>query len=507
VLTDTTGAPLAGNVTLVATDAAGAPVKLYADKSGGNQLTTLTVGSDGLISFYVNDTATLPVTVKAIANAAGHVSSSAVVTVNQSGSFSFNLNLASTSSTSQAGVTSSTASQTTSTTTGLSATLTAAVTSADPAKSAAQLTIPPSTILKDSSGAPLSGTVTATVTTFAPPTTAVTDTTVTAPLTLESFPGGLNNALIVSAGNTPASSGSFATAGFVAVQVADASGKQAASSTTPFTVRLDIPAGTINPETGVAVAVGETIPIWTYNEASATWKAEIDGAGNQVNGRVQSDAAGLYVQYTTNHFSYWNLDWFYGSVCNATINLTNDAKKYPMSLKATFTSGAGYLYSGYKPAGDGTVSAYRVPRNKKIDLYLIDSSNKVVASKKNFDWCAQPGSTVTLDYVLPATVKPVPVTITVNEYCTQDPSVSRVVPSTTTYARLNTSSTLMPGVTGTAGAYTYNLLPGTYVFYAYNRTTSRFSSKVSTISGAQTITFSTPYTCKQLTGSSGGVVF
>jgi hypothetical protein len=507
-LADPTGAPLAGTVTLTATDTDGAAVRLYSDKTGGTQLTTATVGPEGVVSFFVDGAAHLPVTVKGIGNAAGRVSSSALITVDHIGEYGFTIKLVSTSSTTTAGVVSSSTPQTTTGTGQLSAALITNVTTSDASKSDGKVTIPAGSILKDSSGTPLSGTVTATVTTFAPPVTRFTDGTIALPSSLGNFPGGLNNVVIAPAGNTAGVTGSFATAGFVAVEAKDSNGNKAATSSTPFTIRLDIPAGTINPETGLPVAVGDRIPIWTYNETSATWKAEIDSSGNQVIGTVQSDAAGLFVQYTTNHFSYWNLDWHYGAVCDAKLNLTNDAKNLPLQLKATFTSGAGFLYEAGKPSGDGTVTVLNVPKAKNLDIYLLDSSNTVIATKKNFDWCAQPAQTVTLDYVAPAAKKPVAVTVSVSEYCAEDLTLTRSVPSAPVYARNLVSNFQSPGVTGAAGTFVYNLEPGiTYNFMAYNRSTSTYVNRSLTINGAQTVSFQNPVKCKVISGSIGGVSF
>ncbi|GFO55113.1 hypothetical protein GMSM_21200 [Geomonas sp. Red276] len=511
VLADASGAPISGTVTLSATDPNGNHVNVYSDRTGGTVLTNATVGANGLVSFYVSSNATLPVTVTAIGNATGRVSSSAQVTITSVGSYSFVVKLVDPNNASATpGLAAATSAPVAaSATTGLAAPITANVAPTDTAtRSAAQVTIPASTILRDASGNALSGTVTATVTTFAPPTAALSSSNIANSTPMENFPGGLTNVSVAANQNTGATAGSFATAGFVAVNVTDSTGKVARSANTPFTIRMDIPAGTINPETGAAVAAGDQVPIWTYNETTATWKAEVDSQGNQVLGTVLQDQSGkLFVNYTTNHFSYWNLDWMYSNTCTGVLNLTNDAQKLALTVKAAFHNGAGFLYRGSKPSGDGSVTAFRIPAGQKLDLYLIDSANNVVASTtanspNGIDWCAQPNHAISLDYVAPAALKPIPTTITVLEYCTQDPSVTRAVPSGQVMAMNTASYANVSGATGTDGTYTFNLLPGNYSFFAYDRTNKTWGAKTMAVSGSSAaVTIQSPINCQTTTGT------
>lgn len=522
LITDPDGVPVSGTVTLSAVDTNGVAVKLYSDKTGGTQLTTVSV--PGVISFFVADTAALPVTVTAVAKATGRVSSSSRFTITASGTSTFTIKLVDTSSTTTAGVVSAAVTGTANSATGLAAPLTTTVAATDPSKTSASVAIPTATVLKDSNNVPLSGTVTTTVTTFAPPTETypvfdpnifdlsyydpeqgiyATDTS----SALEIFPGGLGNV------QGDAGKGYFVTAGFIAVDVTDATGKQAKTSGgTDFTIRMNIPAGTFNPITDTTVAAGDSIPVWTYNETEAKWKAEVDSSNIQITRVVQQDANGLFVTHTTNHFSFWNLGWLVGTTCTATMNLLNDAITMPLTLKATFTKGGGgkgggLLLTGFKPAGDASVTATNVPATKNIDLVLIDSNKKIVASKKNFNWCtiAKP---VSLSYKAPLDKKPVPVTVTVTEYCAQAPTVTRPVPSATTYATKSGSAIpVSTGTTDAAGSFIHNLTAGTYNFFAYNRTTATYSTKSNVqvvVATPQTVAFSTPVQCTVVTGTTGG---
>ena len=503
-ITDPAGTPVSGTVTLTATDAAGAAVKLYSDKTGGTELTSVAVDAQGALSFFVAGSAAVPVTVKAVAVSPGLLSSSVTLTIDKAGSSSFTIKLVDTKNNSVAGVFSG--ATTGALNTGL--TITATPNPLDPAsvtKTAGQVILAPNTALTDSTGAALSGPVTATVSTFAPPIgygvdPVADEALLSGALGVENFPGSLDHAM-VAAGN-----GYFVTAGFVAVDIIDASGKKAKHSDTPFTIHLDIPPGTINPLTDAPLAVGDFIPVWTYSDTDSNWVEERGTNGVQVLEPVKQGAKGLFVEHTTNHFSFWNLGWFFVNHCTATLNLTGDAVLLPLTLKATFSNGAGFLLNGFKPSGDATVTAINVPSGKNLDLVLLDSNNNVVASKKKFNWCAGP---ITLGYTAPPALKPVPVTVKVIEYCVQNPAVTRPVPSVSTFV----TKSLLPISTGTTdlnGSFVHNLIAGTYSIYAFNRTTFVFNAQtnVNVVAATpQTITFKRPVTCRPISGSTGGYGF
>ena len=135
-ISNPSGGMISGNLTLSAIDKNGATVKLYSDKTGGTQIRIATAPV-GLISFFVDDTATLPVTVKVVAEATGLVSSSATVVIDKAGPSSFAIKMVDPTSTTTAGVTSGKANVDASATTGLAAPLTTNVSTTDTSKSEA----------------------------------------------------------------------------------------------------------------------------------------------------------------------------------------------------------------------------------------------------------------------------------------------------------------------------------------------------------------------------------
>lgn len=501
-LADPDGLTISGTVALSATNAGGA-VSLYSDKTGGTLVTSLSVSADGLISFYVADTAVLPVTVKAVATKTGWVSSSTTFSVTASGLSTFTIKMVDASSTTTAGVASGTSSA------AAGSAQTATVSTADPTKTSASVVIP-ATTFTDSANTSLSGTVTTVATSFAPPTitnpvftdanlncnpAAVPDdpNCIVATSALESFPGGMADA-----------SGYFVTAGFISVSAVDTAGKDAKSSSAPFTIHLDIPAGTYNPITDAAVAVGDSIPVWTYNETEAVWKEEVDAGNNPISGTVQQDANGLFVLHTTNHFSFWNLGWKKAG-CSGTLNLTGDAVAMQLILNATPAKG-GKLLTAVKPAGDATVNATQIPTGL-LDIVLTDPLKKTLATLKKVDWCLAPLQTITMNYTAPVTKKPVPITVKVQESCIQAPTVTRPVPSVITNVKDNNNKILVStGTTDITGTYIHNLVPQKYFVSAYNRTTLKYDTKpMITVVAAtpQTIVFDQPVTCTS-SGTSGG---
>lgn len=132
------------------------------------------------------------------------------------------------------------------------------------------------------------------------------------------FPGGLN--FESDTENSPASGGGiFTTAGFMAIDITDKDGNKAHKLADNAVLRFNIPAGLDNPESTSTpkekVKAGDVIPIWSRDDITGKWKME-----NGVTA-VKDDNGQLYIEYTTDHLSYYNLDWYNGR-CNGARDLT-----------------------------------------------------------------------------------------------------------------------------------------------------------------------------------------
>lgn len=163
----------------------------------------------------------------------------------------------------------------------------------------ARLSIPEGIILKDISGSPLQGNIDVLLVHF--------DNT--DPEAMASFPGGLVTNVTRSDGSNE--DGMFYSAGFVAIEITDASGRKAANFE-QGTIGLvsQVNPETFNPLTGNKVASGDEIPLWSYDEANGFWKEEsVLMIGNT--------SSTLEVQAELSHLSYYNFDWFFGGpFCN-----------------------------------------------------------------------------------------------------------------------------------------------------------------------------------------------
>jgi hypothetical protein len=215
---------------------------------------------------------------------------------------------------------------------------------------------------------------------------------------------------------------------------------------------MDIAAGTINPMTGVAVATGDVITVFTYNSASGTWVPDTSiSATGEVT--VQQDATGLYVKFTADHFSYWNLG-YRGITCTGTINLTSSNGTdhlAGLTFKATATSPAvGTLYSGIKPPGDPTVIMRNVPNNYQltVNAYYGTSTTPVGTTS------VAPNCKVSNPMIITLPVTLVTYTWLVERKCYYPPKETQPVPNVTVWSCPPGTTTLQPFPTCTTVAAT-----------------------------------------------------
>ncbi|TMP26173.1 hypothetical protein CWB99_19525 [Pseudoalteromonas rubra] len=164
------------------------------------------------------------------------------------------------------------------------------------------------------------------------------DTVATQESSLDAFPGGLG--LTVSEDETTSREGSFATGGFVAIELVDENGTKVdnfadgdikvamkvdknTSNTCPMTfdgdasdaaaVKAAAEAGMF--KNGVCtqavaprqIAVNDIFPVWSYDEDAGKWSFESYGV---VKADANAEATTHNVAVSVNHLSYWNLDFF-----------------------------------------------------------------------------------------------------------------------------------------------------------------------------------------------------
>jgi len=266
------------------------------------------------------------------------------------------------------------------------------------------------TVIRDETGTPLTGELTASVTYF----------NVQSSNTIDAIPGGL----VTTVRTTDATTNSvLVPAGMVSLDIVDASGHSASTFDTPVGVSFQIPPDVVNPATGAAVVPGETIPVWRYDDDRSDWLFIADGAvsGPETNGNYT-------VTFSVDHFSYYLAAWMdtTSTVCDSgtTITLTGGYSAVDMLVKKVSD---GTYYSSYRTSvdiADPVVRLATVPVNVPVLVEAWYGAQKV-GSVAVDNLC---GAEVTL----PVTIPGKKVTFSVDVYDAADPT-QRMRPSRAIY--------------------------------------------------------------------------
>ena len=341
---------------------------------------------------------------------------------------------------------------------------------------------------------------------------------------LAAFPGGLTT-LQDPTGADLTSPATFISGGFASVEVTstalDGTVTKAKTFDKPVTVTISIPKDTINPETGVAVSEGDTIPIWSYDTTTGEWSVMKLSDNTIIIGTLGAlnNADNTYpVTFITDHLSYFNLDWFVDGQqgCDKAPITIIGAKGKPLYLEA-YLLGKGWMHTWNldadvaDPATDNITYA---PKNKRmrIDAYMgtnsPDSARKVGSVTVN-NVCAG----VTLDVTdgvnaLSPTIIYANMDVKVREVCDLDSNVGRDVPSAGIYA-ISSGQPSVNATTGRTGVATLaSLMAGkTYQIIVTNRDgqyKSRNYSVLASNNPRQEFNFTIACKPSGTTGSTGG---
>lgn len=270
-------------------------------------------------------TSAKPIKFVIVASASGYLTTSLPVTIAKDGGYNYTISMIKISAP-PAGVS---AKSTTITTNGFGATtapiiILSGIVSAT--NTEATITIPTGTILMDENNTPLTGNLTTKLVYFSDGTDA----------SINSFPGGLS-------ATTDQGDKFFSTAGFVSLEISNASGSVKKFSQ-PIQINIGINPNTNLPDGLTKVKVGDSIPVWSYEVSTGSWSSELQST-------VQDGGSGkLVITLDVNHLSYWNLDWFYGGNCGtgATINVTGN-------LPSSGNYNSNYYYYELRREADGSI--------------------------------------------------------------------------------------------------------------------------------------------------------
>ncbi len=241
-----------------------------------------------------------------------------------------------------------------------------------------KIKIPVNTILLDEDGNPIVN-ATLKVTSFDP----------SSPKALQAYPGGLNVMADATGfnGATGEQEINFKTAGFVAIEIAGDNDKRVKTFSQDVEVAMQFKVGTTDGD-GKVIAPNDAVPIWSYDENTGKWRYEEDGTA-VLN---SNDSTLMDVVYNITHLSYYNLDWHYGNVCSANINVIDNNNINALNSVDHFTvsiPGAN-LFRTVNPWGstaNGDLVLYNVPSGYQGTVTAYDANGIVLGSVGPTDLC------------------------------------------------------------------------------------------------------------------------
>jgi len=325
----------------------------------------------------------------------------------------------------------------------------------------AGLSIPAGTTLRTATGAAAAnGPVTASVVSFSS----------SSPTALQAFPGGF--AVTVGGSGPGTGTGVFTSGGFAAFNLTDAQGNAIKSFDSPITATIALSDTLINEDTGLPVAVGDTLPVYSYDETTARWTKENSGI-------VSRDAQGkLVLTFSSNHLSYWNMDWYSSAVCTGRINITglNSA----VNLSAFRNPATGYLYSGQATPDNPSFAIYNMPSGLPLRIEARLPTGELVGSVNVNDGCA---GTIALNVVTPPTPR---VVVPTAEACFSSTgaiieSTKRPLPAYAYLTRNESYTYTYSWLPWYNYSYTYTYTYESYLAYAYSSFTAGATTAQATL--------------------------
>jgi hypothetical protein len=288
---------------------------------------TSTSTAYGIVTFCVTNSITPttanPVMVTLVASSNGYQTTSLPIKIYSTGSTAYTLKMVKISSPPQGSSTApSTPVQTNS---GGQTTVTVTVkTDAElTTGGSAGITINSGTGINDAGGNPLTGTLTANVT-YTSGTNGLASGSIQTGWSVSANQGGSTT------------QGCLQTAAIALFTITNQNGQLAKNFTSPITLTMSIPGSTVNPLTNVQVKNGDTMPVYSFDESSQTWKFETNSTA------AGPDGKGNYtVTFQTTHLSYYSLSWLM-SYCTTNIPL-NIVGSYS-ALEFVFTSPGGGFF-------------------------------------------------------------------------------------------------------------------------------------------------------------------
>lgn len=283
--------------------------------------------------------------------------------------------------------------------------------------------IPAGTLFKDKDGNVLTGTVEATMVHFDNQD----------PASLAAFPGGLfvNSSKDVTGVNI--GSGQFTTMGLLSLDMTVGGKEVKGFSGTGVKVAMELNETSINPEKGRAIAVGDSLPVWSLDETDNSWVKEKVGV-------VTGTATNMKLSYDQNHLSFWNLDYFYGPNCwqSGTVTVAGVAVPGNYYVEVVNASTNQILKSLYMYLANGeTLNFYNAPSGLNYYFrvntgYYYYCPGTILGTSTQFQLCAGNATANFNNFTVGGSSPTLTTKATAVATCTGKPYV-RLSPSMTVY--------------------------------------------------------------------------
>jgi hypothetical protein len=277
---------------------------------------------------------------------------------------------------------------------------------------------------------------------------------------MQAFPGGFSAPVAYKSDNTVIAGGvNFVTAGLMQINL-DANGVAVKKFSKPVTLSVELNTNLVNFATLAAIKAGDSIPVWSMNEATGQWTNET-AATVVVDGNNR-----LAAQFSVTHLSAWNLDWSWGGfgaypTCNSklavTVNLSDAAFKggpYEVTLQTPSGQYLGALHGA--TLYNGFVATFTsVPNIPQAKIVVSGGVPYTRAVTPLFSPCAAGAVTVTMP--VPATT-PLNVNFDIKGVCNGKDVT--ILPSATFALYIQTGGSQAQGTATFADAGTFQIKNG-----------------------------------------------
>jgi hypothetical protein len=245
------------------------------------------------------------------------------------------------------------------------------------------------------------------------------------------FPGGLSPQNVLDKnGNEIAGGVNFFTAGMMDIDM-NVGGKEVKFFDTPVKAEMKLNTNQDNFMTGQKVKAGDSIPVWSLDEATGQWKEEKKAV-------VVQSVTGLAAKFEITHLSGWNLDWgwsYFGSYGDAGAALDVKIKatwsipsgNYEVTLRSPDGGYLGALHS--TTLFDGFVARFeRTPNIPLAYIEIFDNENYEYVGKSDL---FNPATQGNLEVKIKDDgLEKIDVDLTYSVICTKNP---HLIPNTSTW--------------------------------------------------------------------------